>query len=71
MDSLGFENFCKTQGLQTIGGLIQNDRPLTLNEATEINTQYILRWRFRICQNTGKGFDITQRGFTYNGEYNG
>ena len=71
MTSLGFDAFCESQGFQVIDGLIQNDKPLTLNEAREINGQYILRWRYRICQNTGNVFDITQRGLIYNGGFNG
>ena len=71
MASIGFEAFCKSQAFQVIDGLIQNDTPLTINEAQEINKQYILRWRYRICQNTGNDFDITKRGFLYNGGFNG
>ena len=71
MSTKGFANFCKSQPFQVIDGLIQNDNPLTLNEAKEIDKQYILRWRYRICQITGNVFDITQRGFIYNGGFNG
>ena len=71
MTSVKFENFCDSQSFQVIGGLIQNDTPLTIGEAKEINKQYILRWRYRICQKTGKVFDITKRGIIYNGGFNG
>ena len=55
-DSLGFE---------IRNGLIQNNKHITFNDAKEINKKLILRWRYRICENTGEPFDITERGFGY------
>lgn len=46
-------------------GLIQNTDPITRSEAAGKSTLWMLRWRYRVCQNTGQTFDITKKGFLY------
>jgi hypothetical protein len=55
-DSLGFN---------VENGLIQNDKPISWEDAKNINERLILRWRFRVCRKTGEFFDITKQGFGY------
>jgi len=38
---------------------------LTLEQAQAIAPQWALRWRYRICSQTGQEFDITQEGLFY------
>lgn len=46
-------------------GLIQNDDPMTRDQASKLSTRWLLRWRNRICEETGETFDITERGYLY------
>tara|TARA_B100000131_G_C18021779_1_gene574856 strand:- start:511 stop:732 length:222 start_codon:yes stop_codon:yes gene_type:complete len=71
MSESSLKDFCNSNGLTLMDGLIQNDNPISKDEAISYNNKYILRWRNRICNITNKPFDITLRGFGYNGEYNG
>jgi|TARA_B100000902_G_scaffold352352_1_gene362979 hypothetical protein len=51
--------------------LLQNqEKPLSLENAQEIDPVAALRWRWRICRVSGKVFDITKEGLFYTcGEY--
>lgn len=51
--------------------LLQNQaKPVSLENAQEIDPVAALRWRWRICRISGKVFDITQEGLFYTcGEY--
>ena len=45
-------------------GLIQNDdRPMTRQDAADSSHRWMLRFRYRVCEDTGETFDITERGF--------
>ena len=46
-------------------GLIQNTEAITRQEANQKSSLWMLRWRNRICEDTGDTFDITQCGFLY------
>jgi hypothetical protein len=47
-------------------GLIQNhDAPMTRQDAASQSTRWMLRFRYRICEDTGEVFDITEQGFLY------
>lgn len=46
-------------------GLIQNDEPITRSKASNKSTRWLLRWRNRVCEDTGETFDITERGYLY------
>jgi len=47
-------------------GLIQNDdQPMTRADATSMSHRWMLRFRYRVCEETGETFDITERGFLY------
>ena len=51
--------------------LLQNqEKPVSLENAQEIDLVAALRWRWRICRISGKVFDITKEGLFYTcGEY--
>jgi len=51
--------------------LLQNkEKPVSLENAKEIDPVAALRWRYRICRISGKVFDITKEGLFYTcGEY--
>jgi hypothetical protein len=51
--------------------LLQNKmKPVSLENAQEIDPVVALRWRWRICRVSGKVFDITKEGLFYTcGEY--
>ena len=51
--------------LSVENGLIQNTDPITRSEAAGKSTLWMLRWRHRVCENTGQAFDITKQGFLY------
>jgi len=52
-----------------IEGLIQNDdHPMTRQEAAESSHRWMLRFRYRVCEDTNETFDITERGFLYRSE---
>ena len=45
-------------------------KPVSLENAQEIDPVVALRWRWRICRVSGKVFDITKEGLFYTcGEY--
>ncbi len=46
-------------------GLIQNTEAITRQEAGQKSSLWMLRWRNRVCEDTGSVFDITQSGFLY------
>jgi hypothetical protein len=45
--------------------LLNNAVAVTKTAAYNLNPKYILRWRRRVCEESGKVFDITERGFGY------
>jgi hypothetical protein len=47
-------------------GLLQNeDSPVTRDQAASMSARWMLRFRYRICEDTGEEFDIKERGFLY------
>tara|TARA_B100000029_G_scaffold376079_1_gene370596 strand:- start:13801 stop:14013 length:213 start_codon:yes stop_codon:yes gene_type:complete len=58
------ESWCQVKGLTLANGLIQNDKPITLEEARGVIC-YALRWRIRQCRLCDKDFDIMTGGFLY------
>jgi hypothetical protein len=47
-------------------GMIQNEsKPITREDAGTISNRWILRWRYRICEDTGNVFDINEHGYLY------
>ena len=47
-------------------GLIQNESgPISREDAANISNRWILRWRYRICEDTGTTFDINEQGYLY------
>jgi|19_taG_2_1085344.scaffolds.fasta_scaffold04034_3 hypothetical protein len=66
---MSLSRWAKSHGIATIKVgdtlLIDNAVPVTKKEAHNMNPKYILRWRRRVCEESGKAFDITERGFGY------
>jgi hypothetical protein len=66
---MSLTKWAKSHGIATIkvgdGLLLNNAVPVTKQQAHDMNPKYILRWRRRVCEESGKGFDITERGFGY------
>jgi|TARA_R110002110_G_scaffold143888_3_gene332806 rRNA maturation endonuclease Nob1 len=46
--------------------LLQNNEALTFKRALIMSKKYILRWRFRVCNECNREFDIEEQGFGYN-----
>jgi|TARA_B100000902_G_scaffold298498_1_gene285824 hypothetical protein len=63
-------DFAESLGMELSEGLIQNQHPMTMEAAAEMEPIWALRWRMRVCRISGKIFDITQEGLFYtSGEY--
>ena len=43
-----------------VGGLLQNDKRITLDAAKQFNPLILFRWKLRECLNCNQKFDITQ-----------
>jgi hypothetical protein len=50
---------------QLVGGLLQNDKRITLNDAKLLNPLILFRWKLRECLKCNQRFDITQEGLFY------
>ena len=48
-----------------VGGLLQNDKRITLDAAKQFNPLILFRWKLRECLNCNQKFDITQEGLFY------
>jgi hypothetical protein len=46
-------------------GMLKNHKPITLQEAKEINSKYIFSWKWRVCEMCSKDFNISQGGLYY------
>jgi hypothetical protein len=58
------ESWCQVKGLTLTDGLIQNETPMTLEQARNV-VCYALRWRIRQCRLCNTQFDILTGGFLY------
>jgi len=45
--------------------LFDNRISISLDKAKEINSKYILNWKWRICQKCSKDFNILNEGIYY------
>jgi hypothetical protein len=63
--NIGWQSLAAEMGLGVSSELIQNEQALTLEQAQAIAPEWALRWRYRICSETGQEFDITQEGLFY------
>jgi len=58
-------DFCEEQGLSMDGHLIDNPLALSLSEARQFNSKWVLRWRMRKCNRCATEFNISQEGLYY------
>jgi hypothetical protein len=45
--------------------LLENHKPISIDEAKDINRKYIFSWKWRLCEVCLKDFDITEQGLYY------
>lgn len=64
-DLQALNDWASENDLEIVDGLIQNDEPITRSDASARSTRWLLRWRNRVCEDTGKTFDITECGYLY------
>jgi len=59
-------HFAKQQGLEVSGDyLINNPKPISIDEARILDAKWALRWRLRTCRGCSQGFDISEGGRYY------
>jgi len=64
-DLQALQTWADERDLVVEDGLIQNAEAITRQDASQRSSLWMLRWRHRICEDTGESFDITQVGFLY------
>tara|TARA_B100002019_G_scaffold291149_1_gene310510 strand:- start:38 stop:256 length:219 start_codon:yes stop_codon:yes gene_type:complete len=64
-DLQALQTWADERDLVVEDGLIQNAEAITRQDASQRSSLWMLRWRHRICEDTGESFDITQAGFLY------